>query len=313
VKWLLDKTGYIGSEQLSAEPNGVNTDIEYPTWKNSKMPVHRRVYRPEGYNRALVYRTEKGNPFIDSKGAGTNRPLQGSHSNGLATTAEALREFVFQKKVQQIFDHAELDERTVGCYAVVDWGFDVINEDGSHSPAGYVLRQAHTRYPIGRMGNTFVPRDRALHIESVLRRYGVTSSGEISEKLGSGKDIVNIQGNAKGEIVDFGAYLVRDKFQNPAYGYVDKFETPMFEPGKPGWVEPDPALRLPFDKWGYSITGKADPAADNISSRAHDLVKDLRAGKADRGSVLGFYREMMDSAPLPSKSCVGRFLGIISE
>ncbi len=82
---------------------------------------------------------------MDVKGAGTTEPRKGDHSNGLATLAEALREVIMGKIVAIVLDHAGGEIKTVGNYAVIDWRFDVINDNGTRERAGAVVRQGHRR------------------------------------------------------------------------------------------------------------------------------------------------------------------------
>ncbi len=56
------------------------------------------------------------------------------------------------------------------------FGIDVIMADGSHVPAGSLLRQAHER---GDENFGLFPEDLSRRIESILRIYGVTSAAHI--------------------------------------------------------------------------------------------------------------------------------------
>ena len=206
--------------------------------------------------------------------------------------------------VQKIFTHSKLDFTTVANYGVIDYGFDVIHADGSRSPAGIVLRQAHERPDLRSgagtdiSGNFFLSRENSARVERILRYYGMTSSGE---KYGEGRDVINIQGH-KNMVVDFGSYLVRPDYVNPTFAYNEIFvptAKPLLAPGKPGWLAPNPQIRLPFYIWGYSVTGNADPKADNIWVWSHELATNIRRGNANRNDVWLHYTHMLDAGNFP--------------
>ncbi len=299
-QWLLNNTAYVTEEQ--ARQVVVNTQIEFVHGPDGQEVTRRDVLRPELYNRACVFPVEGG--LIDAKGTGAPHPRQGSHGNGLATTGEVIREFIFQKMVQKIFKHARAPFETVACYGVIDLGFQVKHGDGSTSPAGIVIRQAHKRLSTveaqrrGHM-NTFMDRESSTKIERTLRYYGMTSSGETV--AGPGRDVINIQG-LDGNLVDFGSYLVRDQYHNPTVTYWDRSNAnakPVFSPGKPGWINPDSRVRLPFSIWGYSVTGNPDPKADNVWVWSHELAENFKRGVASRHDVWTHYSNMLNAIAFP--------------
>lgn len=291
-QWLIENVGYIAESQVPK--NEVNTKI--PLDLKSGKSVSKKAYRPYSYNRALVFPV--GNGFMDVKGSGSLSPQQVSHGNGLATTYEALREFVFEKKVQQIFSDAKVGNRTVGSYAVLDFGFKIIHNNGEKSPAGAIVRQAHERYDVDyfkEYGNSFLEPQKAKKLELILRKYGISSSGEGTwrtwGRLGLERDVINIQGNPKGEIIDFGPYRVRDHFEMNTYFYGDITDSkakPLFESDSRGFVQPDPKIALSVEKWGRLKNPQFGLKDEVLSKEIHSLVDDFNSGKASRIDVRDF-------------------------
>ena len=276
-EWLLSKTAYVSTAQT--QQNVVNTDI-----KVTGETAH--AFRPQDYRRALVFAIDKLG-LIDVKGAGSLDPAQLDHRNGLATLGEAIREFAYEKLVRLILDHSHAGFETVGSYAVLDYGFEVIHQNGSKSPAGAVLRRAHNRSVDGSVGGW--SEAKALEIEKVFRKYGITSVGA----LRNGKyDVLNVQGNKQRAIVDFGGFLTVEKFDKP----VANWDTPLhvlMTPGSSGFTAPDDALRVPFNIWGFSVSGHDDPKADNPWIWSHELADHLHDGTAQRGDAEQHVRNML--------------------
>ncbi len=278
--WLLDSAGYISAAQ--AKQAQVNTAI----------PVHAHevvtALRPADYGRALVFNPSPG-VLIDVKGSGARSPKQTDHANGLATLGEVIREFAYEQLVHKIFRHSQSDRRTVGHYAVIDAGFDVKFGDGGQDRAGLILRQAHVR-ATGDKSALGIPT--ALKIETVLRRYGITSAGAYQHEP---YDALNIQGTKDGALLDFGGFLAMPWFEKPAYHFdhtpdVEPRVKPMLKPGG-RFVQPDEAHRVPFDVWGFH--GKADPINDRPWIWSHELARNLRDGVARRADVEQHYRNLM--------------------
>lgn len=289
--WLLDRTAFVSTAQAAQEK--VNTKIDI--MNGSARVEHAQGFRPDGYGRALVFRTEEG--LIDAKGVGkVNNPEPLNHKNGLATLGEMIREFIFQKKVQQVFDHSGSGFHTVESYAVIDWGFDVREYNGRLIPAGAILRQAHGRPNTEKSQNHFASLVDSTIVENLLRHYGITSTGDAPTET---QERVNIQNTREGDIVDFGSYLVKDRFHKQVihYGTSDVLSDPSF----PSFVQPDPRLRLPIQIWGASETGKENPRYDNLWVWSHRLAEDLKAGKAQRHDVSRHFQDMMNGGPLPSE------------
>ena len=179
------------------------------TTVNTSIPTsseHRFAYRPPRYGRALVYEvfdpsdTSVQVGLIDAKGVGATNPIQKNHGNGIATLGEVIREYVYEKMVNEILAEEKIGHHTIGSYAVIDPGFDVIHEDGSQSPAGFYLRQAHHRN-----SSEYIKGASEVKIKSALAKYGVDAAG-------------NHQGSSSEHLLDFGHYVVREDLDgiNPA-------------------------------------------------------------------------------------------------
>lgn len=271
--WLLDHAAYVSKPQ--AAQNTVNTTIT--TGKEIT------AFRPADYGRAAVF--PAGSGLIDAKGTGSQHPLQYDHGNGLATLGESIREFAYEKLVHRITEHAGLDVDTVGCYAIFDLGFDVIHADGSTSPAGMILRQAHER---AEGAFSLYDEPMAKRIETEFRRYGLTSAGAYRTNP---VEQLNIQGTKDHHgLIDFGGYLTVEKFEKPARNFYDQAH--LFVPGTPDFIQPDPKLQIPFELWGYKKA--ADPKLDNPWVWSHELADDLRKGKATRENVEQHIHNLLD-------------------
>lgn len=296
--WLVSETGFILKPQASQET--VNTQI--PVTDETKSS-----WRPRGYNRADVIPVAGG--LMDSKGTGTENPRQRHHGNGLATLGEMIREYIFEKSVQMIFDDARVSAKTVGSYAVLDYGFDVIHADGSKDRAGLILRQAHQRIP---EPGSALPKQASLGVEMLLRRYGLTSSGETYAYRSQPStapevqfDYTNIQGTNHPrviEVIDFGAYLAVERFQHHIVSH-ENMDLPVIRPGDQAFRQPDPALRFPLEQWGAS-GDKQDPKADKPWVWSHDLARAWAEGRADRSAfdrhlenMLGPLRQRLSPIP----------------
>jgi hypothetical protein len=288
-EWLIRNTAFISKQQVAQ--TDVNDPI--PTSNESRM-----AYRPREYRRAHVFTVDSGG-LIDAKGTGAIDPSGGSHDNGLATLGDMIREYMYEKLIHAIFSRAQQFD-TVGSYAVIDYGFDIKHPDGARSRAGTVLRQAHARYHDGPIGyrtrgqSTMLPRELQLKIESLLRHHGLTST----VKYGN-TDFINLQGAQNGAVIDFGSFLVEEKFTQPlAYFYdvrgnvsdTDK----IMDPSDRQFLQPDAQSHVPFKIWGYSQTGKADSKYDNPYIWSHEVAESIRQGRATRHDVEQHVRNMFD-------------------
>ncbi len=304
--WLLEKTAWIAEPQT--RQTEVNTHIE-------TMGGGSRAFRPQSYGRALVFQAGHRR-LIDAKGAGALAPSQGHHSNGLATLGEAIREFSYEKLARMLFLHGRTRFETVGTYAVIDWGFDVIHESGARDPAGMLLRQAHRRYA-GHSQSIFKGAH-ARDIEVALRRYGVTTAGMHYASNLEGLDRINVQGTPEGAVVDFGAFLTVERFERAARSLAEPGVL-LLEPGHINFVQPDSAVRIPVDVWGSSVSGILDPKFDNPWIWSHELARDLRRGVALREHAALHYdnlvgsvrRRLFSAGAADAVGAIGRILGSV--
>jgi hypothetical protein len=279
-RWLLNRTAYVSIPQLSSRET--NTEI---------MTSGRQIlaFRPPNYNRALVFTA--GGGLIDSKGNGSLQPYLNGHGNGLATLGEMIREYLYQKLVQKIFDHSHSNLRTVGNYAVLDFGFRVIHVDGSTSPAGAILRQAHARSP-GYMST--LPANMALRIEAIMRKYGVTTTGS---KRDLDYDIINAQGTVAGDAIDFGGFLVYKKMIKPSALFLPngaESDAVYFVPGSDTDIQADPNFKIPYELWGSSVTQDDDSKTDNPFVWSHELAESLARGTAQRADAEQHLRNLLE-------------------
>lgn len=261
--WLLQEAAFVSKAQVA--PNSANTPI-------AKGRKTREGLRPKSYGRAMVLPVKGG--FLDVKGSGAISPKRGSYETGLASTGEAIREFIWEKAVKRVLDHAGSEVATVGNYAVIDFGFDVIQEDRAKLPAGIVIRQAHDRMPHGGQ----IDNRNAAELETLFRRYGFTSAGQYYEK--SDYHVVNIQGTKNQKaIYDFGAFLSAERFEKQMKSLPT---AELANPDGKHFPQPDPDRRIPYSFWGTSETGVKDPKYDNPWVYSHRLAQDFRDGKATR-------------------------------
>jgi hypothetical protein len=182
---------------------------------------------------------------------------------------------------------------TIGVYAVIDLGFDVIHDDGSTSPAGQVHRQADARERslYGQQMSAWNP-ERAAEIEATLRRFGITTAGD---RRSRSSEWQNLQISKSGNLIDFGAYLVEEKFEKPLQLYDPAFDfrslkdsstslsedefyraTALLHPTATEFPQPEPEIRVPLDKWGNG--GVSDPKFDRMWSRMHEIANAHRHG-----------------------------------
>ena len=267
-EWLINQTAYVSRAQ--AEQTATNTQIPIDAGT-------RQAHRPPSYNRALLFEMENpANPaekigLMDAKGVGGLRPAQRDHGNGVATLGEVIREFIWERLVREVFHDANLENKTVGSYAVIDGGFDVLHTDGSTSPAGIYLRQGHKRinYDSG-----WLDSSTRRNLQNILHKYGIDPNN-------------NIQGTTTGDVFDFGHFIVRD-------------DSPSI----------DHAKAVPFDVWGYDKNIPNQPGdrwfyskKDNGWNYSHELAQAFRDGRADRHATWMHVQNMMN--PLREKLRTG--------
>lgn len=260
-EWILNEVAYISL------PQSAQTSV------NTKIPISletRSAARPPEYGRALVFEmkdpTDKKNiiGLIDVKGSGSLRPGQRDHGNGVATLGECVREFLYENLVRDVLDDADISAKTVGSYAVIDAGFGVVHKDGSTSPAGLYLRQAHHRVI---NPGAWLDAPNRTYLQSVLHRYGIDPN-------------TNIQGTTSNDIFDFGHYVVKNDLPTTV-----------------------PAKQIPFDLWGYDKSITADVGDRWFYSKkdypwqwSHELSDSLANGKANRHDAWTHFENLIKPA-----------------
>lgn len=280
--WVLEQAGYLALTQARQTVTNTTVSID--------LSRSKEAYRPRDYGRALVFSAQyegKMVGLIDAKGAGARKPHLGDHANGLMTLGEAIREFLYEKLVREILKRAEAGVETVGTYGVLDLGFDVkFPESHQTIPAGMVIRQAHRR---SSKDSSSLGGKQSLKIERILRRFGVTSAGAYRDEP---VEKINIQGvDGEKAMIDFGTFLTVPEFIKPAKNF-DGFRI-LLNPKKQDFVQAEPDIRVPWEIWGYGVTGRDDPQWDNPWVWSHDLARALRDGTADRGAANRHWENLM--------------------
>lgn len=257
-QWLLDQTAYI------SKPQAAQTTV------NTSIPINegrRKAFRPPHYGRALVYNMnhpETGQQIglMDVKGAGALNPGQRDHGNGIATLGESLREFVWENMMRDVLADAGLENKTVGSYAVIDPGFDLVHADGSTSRAGFYIRQGHNRVPDH--PGAWLPETDRMRLQGILHRYGIDPNR-------------NIQGTVKHDLFDFGHFIVRD-------------DLPTTEAEK----------QIPFNLWGYNKSIQADPGDRWFYSKkdypwnwSHEFADNWSKGLANRDDAYNHFKNLV--------------------
>lgn len=255
-EWILKYVGYISDTQADQ------------TYVNTQIPVtgeERVAHRPPRYGRALVYEMfDPADPtkqvgLIDAKGVGAIKPRQKDHGNGIATLGEAIREYVYEKMVNEVMAEEKTGHKTIGSYAVIDPGFDVVHQDGSQSPAGFYLRQAHHRN-----SSEYIRGGNELKIQKALAKYGIDAAG-------------NHQGSSSENLLDFGHYVVRDDVSG---------------------IDPKKSLPVQvwgYDKNGGKGTGSwAYSKYDRPWLWSHELADGWRQGHANRHHVWMHFQNFME-------------------
>jgi hypothetical protein len=155
--------------------------------------------------------------------------------------------------VKQVFVHSGKSFDTVGSYGVIDWGFEVVHQDSSFSPAGAILRQAHTRfaYESDEFNYNFLPPEFAIDVERTLRKYGITSAGDFGfDSEGNAPDFINIQGTNAFDLVDFGTFRAVSGFYRDVVVLSDTELEFTMDKDSDRFVQPDYRLQLPLTIWG---------------------------------------------------------------
>lgn len=279
-KWILENYAYIAIAQTQTDE--FNTPIP-------RTDQTREAFRPPEYGRAAVFDapspiTGESMGLVDVKGSGGVRERlmdvqKTGHKNGLATLGESIREFLYENMVRDVLHDANIKNKTVGSYFVLDAGFDLKWQDGSTSRAGYYARQSHkrntTRKVNGRLtGNGWLdPKPRADFI-SVLAEYGIDPEG-------------NVQGTVDNDLFDFGHYVVRKDM--PAA---------------------DSSKQIPFKVWGFPESSVINDGERWYLSKedypwrwSHELAEAFAQGRANRDDVWRHYQNFL--APVKEKLHTG--------
>lgn len=259
--WILNQVAFVSIPQ--SEQTVVNTRIPV-------TDTYRDAARPPDYGRALVFpmidpkdnKTAIG--LIDVKGSGALNPGQKDHGNGVATLGECVREFLYENLMRDVLDDANLPNKTVASYAVIDAGFGVIHKDGSSSPAGLYLRQAHHRT---RNPGAWLNADVRSHLQSIFHQYGIDPN-------------TNIQGTENDDIFDFGHYVVKDDLKTTIH-----------------------EKQIPFSVWGYDKSIKAEYGDRWFYSKkdfpwqwSHELAESFSSGKANRHDAWTHFENLIKPA-----------------
>lgn len=290
--WLLANAALISPTQACQEI--VNDPIPVDA-------VVTRGYRPRHYGRAAVVcamphptiRHSANEPIglLDLKGVGVGPdkiPLPGPTSNGLLSLQCALREYLMQRVIDEIFKREAPTLWTVPVYAILSLGFGILGS-WHGAPAAILVRRAHKRN-LGAVTNRLT-HEVSLSIERLLRHYGLTSTNptvriellqehnRIVKRLGGGtfgelapaeiglylalkgsRDRVTIEASGvqtagdldtrppTGMMVDFGAIRAQRHFDRPL-ALDAHVSLNVSWPHDPDFIQPDPSRALPFSTW----------------------------------------------------------------
>jgi hypothetical protein len=233
------------------------------------------------YGRGFVFYVGKDGQnelLMDAKGVGTEDPKEGSHSDGLGYTLEMVQDYLYEKLIHKICVHSQSGLDTIENYAVLDFGFKASKTQVWPS-AGMLLRQAHKRYSppiIGNMQKFQLPDEKALQIEKVIRRYGITSAGI---NYGGNPDARfrchDIQGSEEGVVVDFGTFMGAPKFNATLLGMDDNI---LMDIKSPEFVQPVPGLCVTGDKWAF-YKNKSGEILSNFDPWAFEWLSGIESGE----------------------------------
>jgi hypothetical protein len=260
-KWILDQVGYISKPQSNQ------------TIVNSSVPITqetRKAFRPPHYGRALVYEmkhpeTGEHLGLMDIKGAGSLSPGQIDHRNGIASLGESMREFLWENLMRDVLADANLPNKTVASYAVIDPGFDLKHSDGSSSRAGFYLRQGHSR--LSKQHGAWLPETEKMRIQKVLHKYGIDPNR-------------NIQATQNHDLFDFEHFILRDDLTNI-----------------------NSEKQIPFHLWGYDKSIPIQTGdrrfysnKDYIWNWSHEFAKKWSKGAANRDDAHRHFQNLIFSA-----------------
>ena len=305
--WFIRYAGYMTEAQIKLG-NSPKLKLNDPI---ASVPSdHQIALVPRDYKRARVYPV--GNRgLLDGKGVGAGLPTL--EENGLLNTTNAVREFFYSKAVGDAFEDAELPFGVVGSYGVIDWGFYFWDErDQCLYRAGAVFRQAHARdvSPEMQVQGQLKNKD-AVRMETVLRKFGLSSASK--RTLSNGKTFLalNIQGTKDGMfLVDFGSYKGYREFLLPSISLTDyvyhgkemlsNLSNYILFSSDPGKLDPQPIdeLKFPFEIWGDSTSSEAtaleDRKKEGLWLKIEEQINALSAGQSmemTRTQLSAFYQE----------------------
>jgi len=182
--WILGNFAFVSRAQL--ELNGIRQS-NVPLVNPFRRQDVRIGFRPLNYNRAAVFPTLPGMPFVDVKGVGLShsqnekifdqirqftlsaidadvkrldRLRTKDHSDGLMSLGEAIAELTRQQAAQLLFEELNkkpqlLPRQTIETYFIIALPFSVLKDKGQSIPAALYGRQAH----YGRSSNYEVPEE----------------------------------------------------------------------------------------------------------------------------------------------------------
>jgi hypothetical protein len=333
-QWLVGQSAWMSQEQvLQGALAKVMQGGEFEV--GGKM---RTVYRPPLYNRALVLEafepdTTTITGLLDTKGSGSRAPHNraGGHSNGLLSLGEGLREFAHEKLVNMIFRHARSNHTTVGIYAVLDLGFDIIDISGQLHRAGLVVRQSHLRTHESEHA-TRIPSDRdagtgsflnpfvvaGWNQEKILRAYGFSSSfrRQILDRQDqkSTVDVINIQLDTSRALIDIGTISFRAPFDSvDVFDLTDSIEEKI-RPTEMLYFSSLPHLTFPKSFAEFSTSERfiaPRPAGSPMASVSRETAEKLVFGSIIEPTVAHLKSVEMPEGPeknntTSNETCQGR-------
>lgn len=200
--WLVTQAAIMSARQVL--PSEVNGPVRV-------SGAQLNVARPPRYGRALVVPADAGalgavgqTVLLDIKGCGVapdRVPSAGDHRNGLLSLPQAFEEYAKQRVIEIVFQRAGIAARGIPVFGILNLGFHLRMPGGSFQPAALMIRQSHARPRMGIELPQQGTQDQLaqLHIEFVLRQYGLTSSsaGTQLELRREGGDVKCIYGGVE--------------------------------------------------------------------------------------------------------------------
>ena len=236
--------------------------------------------------------------LVDLKGIGVPEgvvPRRGPDADGLLTLGKAFAEYSYRQLLSELFRRSQLNFSTLPIYGIVDLGFD----RHPRTPVGVLARRAHRRHA-GQVPALGTARHRvSAMVETFLRRHGITSVGlGCSTKITTSAreprtlqdyplaparaflnivargrrsltiDVSNVQttdcvddATMTAELVDFGNYDVRRRFEHPLTIQVCNrpfYWGGMISPRDRSFVQPDARIAAREEDWGEAHPTESD-------------------------------------------------------